>query len=240
MPIALFSQTASKDKKPREPQRIYFEGSFGVSVPMGQYMKDDTNSKKSCFAQPGYLIQVTCGWMGKKDLGLAFQYTFQNNPILSYVKNAVLPERTFPLGSGSWSNHYLMIGPVYYKEIHKFTLDAKLLGGIIFAFSPLFNYTSPDSTLKTVKNYGSGFAFQFAFGGGYSISSRVKIKLNFGFLGAIPTFRKQYGGEYLETRTYKDQYGVINTVDVFAPVVNLDLKNYISTFNASIGVIFKL
>ncbi len=250
MPVVLLGQESAKEKKVHEKQRIFLEGYLGVSVPIGQYLKDDTNSKKSGFAQTGYLVQITCDWMGNKDMGLAIQYTYQNNPILSSAKNAILPERVFPLGSGSWSNHYLMIGPVFYKEISKFTIDARLLGGVVFAFSPLFSYTSPDSTQKTVKNYGSGFAYQLAFGAGYSLTSRVIIKLNLSFLGAIPTFRKQFGGEYLGRKPeldpitgepIKDPFtGLIIYHDVYAPVFKFDLKNSISTFNASIGIIFKL
>ena len=250
MPFILLSQEASKDKKAREKERIFFEGSIGVSVPIGQYMKDDTNSKKAGFAQPGYLIQVTCDWMGKKDFGLALQYTYQNNPIKSSAQTAILPERTFPLGSGSWSNHYILAGPVYYRELGKFTLNGKLLGGVMFAFSPLFNYTSPDSTLRTVKNYGSGFAYQVAFGCGYSLSSKVKIQLSLSFLGAIPTFKKKFGGEYLGKKPeidpetgepIKDPYtGLVIYYDVYAPWVLFDLKYVISTVNASVGIIFKL
>jgi hypothetical protein len=249
IPAVLMGQEPSKDKKVREKQRIFLEGSLGVSTPLGSYMTDDRQDKKSGFARTGYLFQATCDWMGKKDLGLAIQYSYQHNPIASSAKNDTLPGRTFPLGTGSWSNHYIMIGPVYYKELNKFTLDVKLLGGVVLAFSPLFSYTSPDSTLKTVTNYGSGFSYQFAVGGGYSLSSRLRIKLDISFLGAIATFSKHFGGDYLETvpardpetgEILRDEFGRIIYVDVYSPLISLDLKNIISTFNASIGVIFKL
>jgi hypothetical protein len=250
LPIVLLGQETSKEKKVHAKERIFLDGSVGVSLPVAQYHNADTNSKKAGFAQTGFLFQVTFGWMGKKDLGLSIQYSYQSNPITSSVKNVTLPDRVAPVGSGGWSNHYILIGPIYYKEIGKFAVDAKLLGGVVFAFSPLFNYTSPDSTMRTVTNYGSGFAYEVAVGGGYNIASGVMLKLTVSFLGGIPTLRKQFGGEYLGKIPAKDPVTgeiLIDPItgrpiynDDYSPLVTLDLKNYLSALNISAGIIIKL
>lgn len=241
LPYSVMAQETSSNKKPAEPNLFFLEGSFGVSTPVGSYLNAEPENKKSGFAKTGYLFQVTLDWMGKKDIGMAIQYSNQNNPIQSSLKYDTLPGRTYPMGSGSWSNHYFLIGPVYYKEIKKFVIDVKILGGVVLAFSPLFNYTSPDSLHRTVKGYGSGFAYEFAVDGGYSVSSRLQVKVGICFLGAFPTFHKQYGGEYMGTDTYVDPVThAVEYVNVYAPAVLIDLKNYITTFNASVGVIIKL
>lgn len=241
MPLLMFGQAKSGDKKVHEKERFILEGSAGVSVPIGSYSTNDRFNKKSGFAQTGSLFQVTIDWMDKKDFGMALQYSYQYNPIQSSSVHDTLPGRTYPLGSGGWSNHYLMIGPVYYKEIKKFVIDAKVMGGLVFAFSPLFNYTSPDSLHTKVTSYGSGFAYEAAAGVGYRVSSNLQIKFDVSILGAIPTLHKQYGGEYLGTVDYRNpQTGAIEYISIYAPAVVLDLKNYISTFNASFGIIIKL
>jgi hypothetical protein len=240
-PVIVLGQSSTSDTPETRTRRIFIEGSAGVSVPLGQYKKTDPKTNKSGFANTGFLAQITGDWMGKKDLGVALQYTFQSNPISSSSKNDTLPGRFFPLGTGSWTNHYLMLGPVYIKQIKKLTLNAKILGGIVFAVSPLFSYTSPDVNLETVKNYGTGVSFQFAFAAGYSVSSRVSLKLEAGYIGAFPAFKKEFGGEYLETRTvYNEETHKWETFDVYSPIVELDLKNYISTINASAGIIIRL
>ena len=239
--LLIFGQEKKNDKNEPEKEQLIFEGSAGVSLPFGTYAERNRENENAGFADPGFLIQFTGAWMGKYDLGLAIQYSFQRNPLISAAHNDTLEGRTYPIGPGNWSNHYALIGGVYNKQIKKFLVNVKLMGGLVFAFSPLFNYTSLDSLHKQTTGYGSGFAYQVAVAGGYSISPRWHLKLEASLLGGIPTFHKQYGGEYLYTATTRDpQTGAIRYYNVYAPAVLLDLKNYINTFNVSLGVVFKL
>jgi hypothetical protein len=241
VPVFLNGQTVQEEEQAVKKDRLSLEGSFGVSVPFGDYTKTDPESKNSGFARTGFLGQLTVEWVGKQNMGFGAQYTYQNNPVASSASHDTLVGRTFPLGTGSWSNHYVMIGPVYNGQFGKLSLDVKLMGGIVFAFSPLFSYTSLDSTHKTQTNYGTGFSYQVAAGAGYKVSSRIQVKLNLAYLGAIPTFRKQFGGEFIGfEQVYNESTGTWITNMVYAPVVTLDLKNYINTFNAMIGVVISL
>jgi hypothetical protein len=241
IPLLVLGQDTIGDKISPKKERIFFEGSAGVSVPFGSYSKFDRMNKTAGFAGTGYLFQLTGTWMGKRDLGLAVQYSYQWNSLVSSAQDGTLVGRTYPIGGGGWSNHYLMLGGVYNKQIKNFMVNVKLMGGLVFAFSPLFNYTSIDSLHQKTTGYGSGFAYQVAVAGGYSISPRWHLKLEVGVLGGIPTFHKQYGGEFLRIDSYIDpQTHAINYYYVYAPAILLDLKNYINTFNASFGIIFKL
>jgi hypothetical protein len=241
LPIISWGQTESKDNSAKGNDRYFLEGSVGVSVPFGEYMKSDPRDEHAGFATTGFLGQLTFNWHGKMPVGAAIQYTYQRNPLLASVQDDTLPGRVFPLGTGNWSNHYLMVGPAFFKQIQKFSIDVKVLGGIVFAFSPVFYYTSPDSTLSTVKNYGSGFSYEVAAGLGYSISKNLDLRFTLSYLGATATLRKQFGGDFLGyTQRYDETTGTWIIEPVYSPVVTLDLKNYINTFNATFGVVVKL
>ena len=55
------------------------EFSGGYSMAMGNYNAVDTLDAKSGYATNGWQVQLTFDWMGKKDFGMAIQYTFQKN-----------------------------------------------------------------------------------------------------------------------------------------------------------------
>ena len=231
----------SQDKKdqPRPANRFAADVTVSYSIALGKYKLMDRENEQSGYAANGYLIQATFDWMGKKNLGLAVQYSFQRNP---YQKEAqtINPEgRSDSLGTKGWMNHYLMAGPVYLKSWKKVTLDVKLFGGIVIAIGSNFYYVKPvDNSI--VHDFGAGFALQLSTGVGYNITERLTLKGSIGWLGAWPVRNKEYGSEF---QGYKQEYnpetGQWIYTAIYSAPVTYNIKKVISTFNPGIGLIYR-
>jgi hypothetical protein len=179
--------------------------------------------------------------MGKKDLGMALQYTYQRNPMKENTTNLVYPNGD-SLFSGSWSNHYLMAGPVFMKTIKKLLVDVKVLGGLIVSASPSFDTPNPtDTTMNGYsENIASGFGYQISAGIGYNISSHITIKFNLGLLGGWPGKERQYGSQLIGYMDYKDPVtGLEYKKPVYSAPVEYDIQKVVTTINPSFGLIFR-
>ena len=209
---------------------VFLDASAGLSLPVGAYAMSNEGNSQSGFSRNGLVVQLTCDWMGKKDFGLAFQYTFQLNPLKNAYKDSVLPGMSVPLGSGNWSNHYIMAGPVYLKYFKKFLFEAKVLVGVIISTSPLFKTVDP--AYKTVSgNTGTGLAFGLGAGAGYKVSSNIALMINAEYLMGTPKIDRQYGAQII---------GYRDSAFVYSAPVNFDTKKIVSSFNLGISIIFKI
>jgi len=209
---------------------VFLNASAGLSLPVGAYAMSDEGNAQSGFSRNGLVVQLNCGWMGKKDFGLAFQYTFQINPLKNTSKDSIFPGMSVPLGSGNWSNHYIMAGPVYMKYFGKILFEAKALIGVIISTSPFFKTVDP--AFNTVSgNTGTGLAFGLGAGAGYKFSSKVALKLNAEYLMGTPKIDRQYGAQII---------GYRDSAFVYSAPVNFDTKKIVSTFNLGISIIFKI
>jgi len=218
------------------------EFNAGYSMVLGNYGNTDTLNSKSGFAQGGWLIQLTFDWMGKSNFGLAFQYTFQSNSLNKSISNFHPSGMSFPLGTGSWSNHYLMAGPVFLKSFKKISLDVKVLGGLILASSSTFNVTNPTDSAnpQNVHGIGTGFAYQVSAGLGYTISDHFTLKFNLGLLGGWPGKEKQYGSRLIGYEEYTDPVtGIKYEKPVYSAPVDYSIKKIVTTLNPSLGLIFR-
>ncbi|MCX6249480.1 MAG: hypothetical protein NTX61_01895 [Bacteroidetes bacterium] len=211
--------------------RVFLEVSPGASIPLGFYSKDQISNEQSGYASPGFLLHLDCDWLGKKDFGFAIRYMYQSNPLKSHAKTDTLEGMNIPIGSGNWSNHFLLIGPVYLKSWGKLTVDIKALVGVVLATSPLFKTMDP--AYHTVSgNTGMGFAFGLSGSCGYSLSPGASVFLEAGYFQGNPQINRQYGAAFL----FFDPYGN----PVFSAPIKLETKRTISTFNIGIGLIIKL
>jgi hypothetical protein len=218
------------------------EVSGGYSVALGTYASSDRQNKKSGYATNGWQVQVTFDWLGKKDFGLALSYAYQRNPAKE-AANQVFPNGIpDSLGSGSWSNHYLMIGPVFMKNIGNFQVDGKISGGVMVSSSPVFDTPDPtDSTGgKYNKNIATGFSYQVSAGFGYRVSSHLAVKLNVNLMGGWPGANRQYSSQLIRYETYKDPVtGVEYTKPVYSAPVEYDIKKVVTTLNPTIGLVYR-
>jgi opacity protein-like surface antigen len=227
--IASAQQTQTVPASP-STKGIFFDASAGLSLPLGAYAGSDEGNEQSGFSRNGFIVQLACDWMGKKDFGLALQYTFQLNPFKNTSKDSILPGMSVPLGSGNWANHYIMAGPVYMKYFKKILFEAKVLIGVIISTSPLFK--TEDPAFKTVSdNTGTGFAFGIGAGAGYRLSSSVALKLNAEYLIGTPKIDRQYGAQII---------GYRDSAFVYSPPVNFDTKKVVSSFNLGLSIIFRI
>ena len=193
---------------------------------LGAYSSSDMKNKKSGYATSGWQVQAAFDWMGKKDFGMALQYTFQRNP-MEHAANLVFPNGIpDSVGSGAWSNHYLMLGPVFMKVVKRFYMDAKVLGGVIVSSGS--NFSTPDPTDTTGFRYNSnvatGFAWQISAGAGVMISSHFALKINVNLMGGWPAKSRQYGSQLIGYVKYKDPNGIEYTKPVYSAPVEYDIK----------------
>ncbi len=185
IPFFGFTQKDTKEKKPKEKQKMYLDVSFGVSFPLGNYAKENPKVKETGYAKTGFFIQANADWMGKNNFGLAFQLTYQNNTLKDTVKTIYSYGSINPIGSGNWSNIYVMGGPVFLKQIKKIAIDAKVVGGFLISMSPVFKTTNPETNLNE-GGTGTGFALGVNIGLGYAISQKVVLKFTLGYLAGFP------------------------------------------------------
>jgi hypothetical protein len=237
----VFFVAFAQDKKEETSPLFHYAADITVSysIALGKYNLADREDEKSGYAANGYLIQGSFDWMGKKSLGLCIQYSFQHNPYQKEAENINPEGRSDSLGTTGWSNHYLMVGPVFIKSWKKITLDVKVLGGFMVAIGSNFYYVKPaDNSL--VHDFGSGFALQISGAVGYNITKNLTLKGSLGWLGAWPVKNKEYEAEFLG---YKEEYDPVSgkwiTTAVYSAPVTYNIKKVISTFNPGIGLVFR-
>jgi opacity protein-like surface antigen len=230
LPFVASPQNTETVRTSTSTKGIILDVSPGMSLPVGAYAMSDAANTQSGFSRTGLAVQLSCDWMGKKDFGVGLQYTFQLNPLKNNSNDLILSGMSVPLGSGDWTNHYIMGGPVFMKYIGRLLIEAKALIGVIISTSPLFK--TQDPAFKTVSgNTGTGFAFNFSAGAGYRISPKVALKVNAGYLIGTPKIDRQYGAQII---------GYRDSAFVYSPPVNFNTKKVVSAFNLGIGIIIKI
>jgi hypothetical protein len=233
----------SEKTKVTKNRNMGLEVSAGLSLVMGNYGVIDKENTKAGYATNGWQLQLTFDWMGKKNFGLAIQYTFQKNPLDD--STAFLVPNGWSggtLGPGNWMNHYLMVGPVFMKQFGKVHVDAKLLVGVIVSSSDNFTTQNPyDSTgVKKDVNLGTGFAYGISAGVGYAFSKQLAIKLNFGILGGWPGKNKGYPSQWLGTEeVYDPLTGLYTYIPVYSAPVEYEIKKVVTSFNPSLGIVYR-
>lgn len=231
-PLFLFTQEKQPGDSTRTPKRFYLDISGGGSVPLGRsYPSFDKDKERAGYAATGYFVQANLSWLGKRDFGIAFQYTFQRNPLRDTAENIVPYGTKYQLGTGGWSNNYLLIGPVYLKSFNKFLLQTEAMIGVVFSFCTVFSDTDP-VTGENHSNIGAGFGYSLRVGLGYNITPRLTIMANLNYLGGLPAISKEYQPQIIG-------YDSITNEQIYSALTEVKIKKTVSTFNAGIGLIYK-
>lgn len=231
LPFLAFAQKMPVKKSDTASSgRIFLDVTAGLSLPLGSYASSDLAKEGSGFATPGFLGQVNLDWMGKDNFGLAIQYTFQHNSL----KKSVIGERQknldYPIESGSWTNNYLLAGPVFLKFMQKLYIDVEALFGVLLSSSPIFNTTDPLYKTHST-NLGTSFAYGVQVGAGYAISRNVTVKADIEYIAGNPKIHRNYGAQW-----YVNDTGAI----IYLPPLNVETKRNISTLMVKAGVVIKL
>jgi len=230
LPFSGFSQADTIGTKVKEKQRIYLDASVGASIPLGSYANDNPKEEATGYAKPGFIVHAGIDWMGKSDFGIAFQLTYQNNSLKDTAKTVIPDKASNPIGGGSWSNIYLMAGPVFLKQVNKIAIDAKLLGGFIVSSSPVFEMTNPETKLNE-GGTGTGWGLGVNIGIGYAVSGKVSLKFTLGYIAAFPYADRQYGA-YVIGMDSTGHY-------IYSAPTEITINKTVSTFNTGIGIIYK-
>jgi len=238
----LSAQTSETKPEEKKNHNMALEFSAGYSLPFGNYAAIDSANEKSGYAKSGFQVQIALDWMGKSDFGLAVQYTFQRNPLKDTAAFFIPTDRNAPLGTGSWTNHCLMGGPVFMKTLKKVYLDAKILGGIILSSGTNFNTPDPTDTtgIRYSRNTGTGFVYQISAGVGLKVSANLALKFNLSLLGGWPEAKKQYKPQIIRYEKHIDPItGFTYQEAVYSAPVDYSIKKVISTVNPSIGLVYR-
>lgn len=213
----------------------------GYAMVLGSYGKFDREYSKSGYASGGWLMQFSFDWMGQRNFGLVVQYTFMHNPLLDTAAQVIPPgPYKYPIGEGSWNNHFLMAGPGFMKAFGRLHLDVKFLFGGVVSASPVFNMTDPTSG-ENVKDVGMGIAIQASGGVGYLLTPRIVLKGNIGYLAGWPSKSKSYGAQLLGYQEIVDPItgNVIGYEPVYSAPAEYEIKKVISVLSPSAGIVFK-
>jgi opacity protein-like surface antigen len=234
LPFLVFSQeTAVKkaDSVSAKAGGLYLDASGGLSIPMGYFARDDVKFGGSGFANPGFLAQINLDWTGKSNSGLALQYTFQRNSLKSSVKNDTLSGMSKAVGTGSWTNHYLMVGVVFLNFIHKVYIEGKGMLGVVLSSSPLFSTVDPVYQTPST-NTGIGLAYGAQFGVGYKVSPKVTVKASVEYILGIPKIHHQYGAQ--------PTFDTITGTLVYSAPMTIETKRTVSALLVKAGIVVKL
>jgi hypothetical protein len=240
--VPVFSQSDSLAHKPGNTRKMMLEASAGYSVPYGTYAASDTKSEKSGCAAPGWMAQLALSWLGSSHIGLTVQYTYQRNPVENGFSKAFSDGMPVDVSQGSWSNHYLLAGPVFMKTFGKIHVDAKLLGGFVVSASPVFDTPDPTDTTKYEydSNIAAGFGYQVSAGVGYQFSGNFAVKFNLSLQGGWPAKEREYGSEFLGYQVfYNPSTGLPYYDKVYSAPITYDMKKVVSTVNPSFGLVYK-
>jgi hypothetical protein len=230
LPFIASAQEKSSNMAYNSTKGVFLDISGDLSIPLGAYKSSDKDNTNAGFSRNGFIGGITCDWMGKKDFGMAFQYALQVNPFKNTSGDSILPGMSTPAINGSWTNHYLMVGPVYMKFVRNFLFEARVLVGAIFSSSPLFK--TEDPAFQTVSNNtGTGFAFGIGAGAGYRLSSVVSLKINAEYRMGTPKISRQYNAQVI---------GHHDSAFVYSAPVNFDTKKVVSSFNVGLSIVFKI
>jgi len=238
LPIRLTSQEKKKEKKPRDKDLISLEFNVNYSLVFGKYGQTDKTTNQSGYAANGWVAQLGLNWLGKRGWGLGFQYDLQHHGYKDTAKNVNPYGTKYPLGSGGWTNNYLMVGPVFIHDFGKVELNVKALFGFIIAQSTNFNVQSPIDQSNVSVN-ASGFGYSVSVGVGYRINPHWGVNLNFNFLGGTPKATKTYAQELVDWKHVKDTLtGFYYDIPVYSAGVKYEIKRTVSTLNGGVGVIY--
>ena len=238
---AISGQTSGGIPQGTKTNKYMLEFSSGYSVALGNYASVDRNNKKAGYAGNGWLAQLTFDWIGKKNFGVAIQYTFQQNNLKS-AADAIIPDgMNFTLGSGSWSNNFLMLGPVFMKTIKKVRINAKMLAGFMVSSSTNFNTRGPADTISGQHeiNPGTGFAYEISTGIGYCVSPHVVFKFDLSLLGGWPGINKRYSSQLVGGNWVQDpKTGTWYFEPIYNAPFEFNIKKVVTTLNPSIGLVY--
>jgi opacity protein-like surface antigen len=190
LPLITISQSAEKKTDTAKSNFLYLDFSVGLSQPLGAYGSTSLRDKNAGLAATGSALQINFDWLGKNKIGLGLQYTYQRNPISSSLKNDTI-KGFGPVGTGNWTNHYLMAGISVVHFFGKVYFEGRALFGTVISSSLVFRTIDPkDQSISS--NVATGLAGGIQAGVGYELNPKVALRINLEYDYSKPGIHRQY------------------------------------------------
>jgi opacity protein-like surface antigen len=212
--------------------------SFGGAIPQGSFSEDNFKDSTNGYANTGFVFAFDAAWFPDDYLGVGATVTFaSNNPDKNkylddlsysiYSKNENIgnfAEENIVLDYGVWKYLNMFIGPNITVPAGKFNFDARLMGGVSFAWKPFqtidINYPEEGSFSRKIEGKAVP-AFGFSFGGGvrYALKSGLVLRLAAEYANCKPKF------EYIDEVVYDQEQEsfVASEQEVEMPIKNIHI-----------------
>ena len=163
--------------------------SGGYSVLRGQITRSDYYNTNSGYAnRSGYNVGLDGAYYLTKHLGLGGVFSFESFSAAHLQSLSNGYQNDFDVDSVSvtattkYNFYTFFMGPYFSFPVQKFTLDARVTGGIALVNTPEFDVNvvdggKPHPFAQNI-SYGSAFGFQTGIGIRYAISHHIALKLN--------------------------------------------------------------
>jgi hypothetical protein len=205
---------------------------FGTNIPLSEYGTIDSLS--SAGANPGIYYSFEGGAYFSKLFGVgvnigAFNNSVDDDGIVEQLKtDAQFANSTFNVSSKSWTNGYIMLGPYFSFGSSKFTVDLKVLGGIINSERPFVNIESETDQYE----FNSAAVYSTSFGVNYGMHFRIKLK---GKLG----LRLNAEG-MLSTQEFEEKISETSSTGVLIAERRQTVTREVSALNLGVGLVINL
>ena len=227
---ACYSQTNNDNENHSLKGDIdYVYLAVGRSVPMGDFASKDMSNRNSGFANAGYKIEINAGYHLVENLYANAKcfyssYNCDASVFMNFFQKQN-PEMTWRSNGMNWNLAGLMIGPAYIFNVSEhFTLEAKLLGGIMQSRSTGLTLTASDGSTFTEDDKSAlSFVNTISIGGIYPVKKAFNISGNIEYVNADPNF------ENVNT-TIKTSKSV--------STVNSTIHQHINLLSFNLGVLF--
>ena len=162
-------------------KRHYLGFNVGAALPTGNFASTDFNNDKAGLAKTGLNVNLEGAGYIIPFVGIAGSLGAFTNSINADNYNTVTGKATV----NKWQNGYVMAGPIVTLPIGKFSIDGKVLFGVVGTKTPniKIDYANGSSTLydeKFMVNFG------YSVGGSirYNLLSRLALKLNCDYISS--------------------------------------------------------
>ena len=205
---------------------------FGTNIPLSEYGTIDSLS--SAGANQGIYYSFEGGAYFSKLFGVgvnigAFNNSVDNDGIIEQLKtDAQYSNGNFDVSSKSWTNGYIMLGPYFSFGSQKFTVDLKVLGGIVNSERPFVNIESQDDQYE----FNSAAVYSTSFGVNYGMHFRIKLKSKLAL--------RINGEGMLSTQEFTEKITEVSQSGSTQPEIERTITRQISVLNLGAGLVINL
>jgi opacity protein-like surface antigen len=220
----------------------------GIAVPMGKFGSKNINDSTSSFAKTGPAFNVGIDYKLKKNFGLSFLFSGQQNNVdtktLDNKLEAASPGSEFHSTSNNWVTWKFMAGGYILLSLDKkskINFTARALIGILKTSTYKFSQTKitndtliPGGGTGAVESFesrkqtvNSTFTYLAGVGLQYNLDKIFSFKINIDYSGASLTFARM---------SYTSSGGVYGTTGNPNPTIQAYPKQPFATINWWVGV----